>query len=91
MPPSPPDAPGPFALSQHGALRALVSEAGFSVDIVADAAGPFVYPTEEVALRGLMSGGPVVNIARRVGEQAVVDAIRDAITDNRRPDGSYRF
>jgi SAM-dependent methyltransferase len=91
MPPPPPDAPGPFALSQPGALRALVAEAGFDVDIVADAAGPFVYPTQEIALRALTSGGPVVDIVRRVGDEVVVDAIRDSIAEYRRPDGSYRF
>jgi len=91
MPPPPPDTPGPFALSQPGALRALVSEAGFEVDIVADASGPFVYPTEEIALRGLMSGGPVINIVRRVGDKVVADAIRDAVAEYRQPDGSYRF
>jgi SAM-dependent methyltransferase len=91
MPPAPPDAPGPFALSQPGALRALVADAGFDVDIVADAAGPFVYPTEEIALRGLMSAGPVIDIARRVGDDVVADAIRGAIAEYRRPDGSYRF
>jgi len=91
MPPPPPDAPGPFALSQPGALRTLVGEAGFDVEIVADAAGPFVYPTEAIALRGLMSGGPVVSIVHRVGDHAVADAIRDAITPYRRADGSYLF
>jgi SAM-dependent methyltransferase len=91
MPPPPPDAPGPFALSQPGALRTLVAEAGLDVDVVADAAGAFVYPSEEVALRGLMSAGPVINIVRRVGEEAVADAIRDAISEYRQPDGSYRF
>jgi SAM-dependent methyltransferase len=91
MPPPPPDAPGPFALSQPGALRTLVDEAGFEVEIVADAAGPFAYPTEEIALRGLMSGGPVIDIVRRVGDEVVADAIRDAIAPNRLSDGSYRF
>jgi len=91
VPPPPPDAPGPFALSQPGALRALVSEAGFDVEIIADAAGPFVYPTEEIALRGLMSGGPVVTVARRVGDQVVADTILEAIAEYRRPDESYRF
>jgi SAM-dependent methyltransferase len=91
MPPPPPDAPGPFALSEPGALRTLVSEAGLDVDIVADAAGPFVYPTEEIAMRALLSSGPAVNIMRHAGEQAVAGAIRGAIAEYRRPDESYRF
>jgi len=91
MPAPPPAAPGPFALSQPGALRALVAEAGFDVAIVADAAGPFVYPDEDVALRGLMSSGPCVNVARHAGVDAVATAIRDAIAPYRQADGSYRF
>jgi SAM-dependent methyltransferase len=91
MPPPPPSAPGPFALSEPGALRTLVAGAGFDVEMVADAAGPFVYPSEAVALRGLMSSGPCVNVARQAGQQAVASAIRDAIAPYRRGDGSYRF
>jgi len=91
MPPPPADAPGPFALSQPGALRTLVAGAGFDVEIVADVAGPFVYASEEVALRGLMSSGPCVNVARQVGVDAVANAIRDGIAPYRQVDGSYRF
>jgi SAM-dependent methyltransferase len=91
MPPAPPDAPGPFALSQPGALASLVGDAGFDVDIVADAAGPFVYPTEEIAMRALMSSGPARSIVHRAGAQVVADAILDGIAEYRRPDGSYRF
>lgn len=91
MPPSPPDAPGPFALSQPGALRALVTAASFDVAIIADAAGPFAYRDEETALRGLMSSGPCVNVIRQAGSDAVANAIREGIAPNRQPDGSYRF
>lgn len=91
MPPPAPDAPGPFALSQPGALRKLVADNGFAVEIVADAAGPFAYPDEEVALRALMSSGPCVAIVRQAGERAVADAIREGIAPYRLSDGSYRF
>lgn len=91
MPPAPPDAPGPFALSQPGVLRSLVADAGFGVEIVADAAGPFVYPDEKTALRGLMSGGPCVSVARQAGAEPVAKAIREGIAPYRQADGSYRF
>ena len=54
-------------------------------------AGLFAYPTEEIALRGLMSIGPAVNVAHDAGEQAVARAILDGIAPYRRPDGSYCF
>ena len=91
LPPPPPDAPGPFALSQPGALRALVQEAGFDVEIVADAAGPFVYPDQEVALRALMSSGPCVKVVRQAGKEAVAAAILEGIAPYTEQDGSYRF
>jgi SAM-dependent methyltransferase len=91
MPPPPANAPGPFALSEPGVLRSLVADAGFAVEIVADAAGPFSYADDEVALRALMSSGPCVNVARQAGEEAVANAILDGIAPYRQGDGSYRF
>jgi SAM-dependent methyltransferase len=91
MPPPPPEAPGPFALSQPCALQTLVADAGFDIEIVADAAGPFVYPDEEIALRALLSSGPAVDVLHRAGEEAVANAILGGIAPYRRADGSYRF
>ena len=91
MPPPPPDAPGPFALSQPGALRDLVERGDFNVEIIADAAGPFLYPTEEIALRALMSSGPCVNVVRQAGEEAVTNAILEGIEPYRQSDGAFRF
>jgi SAM-dependent methyltransferase len=91
MPPPPPDAPGPFALSQPGALRSLAADAGFDVEIVADASGPFSYPSEEIAMRALLSSGPAVSIVHHAGERAVAAAILEGIAPYRKADGSYRF
>ena len=60
LPPPPPGAPGPFALSEPGALQSLLAGAGFDVTLVADAAAAYAYPDEETALRGLLSAGPAV-------------------------------
>jgi SAM-dependent methyltransferase len=91
MPPPPPNAPGPFALSQPGALQALVAGAGFDIELVADAAGPFVYATEEIAMRALMSSGPCASVVHHAGEEAVANAIRGSLAPYRQADGSYRF
>jgi len=88
LPPPPPGAPGPFALSEPGALRSLVEEAGFEVSLVADAAAAFAYPDEEIALRGLLSAGPAVRAASIAGDQATREATRAAIAPCLRPDGS---
>lgn len=89
MPPPPPGAPGPFALSEPGALRALVEGAGFAVEIVADAAAAYAYPDEATAVRALTSAGPAVKAAQIAGDAAVVEATLRGIAPCRRADGSY--
>jgi SAM-dependent methyltransferase len=91
MPPPPAGAPGPFSCSAPGALRALLEEGGFEVKAVGDAAAAFSYPDEPTALRGLTSAGPVVKAVVHAGDEAVRDAVAEAIVPNRRDDGSYRF
>jgi hypothetical protein len=91
MPAPPPGAPGPFRLSEPGALRRLVEEASFEVSIVGDAAAAFVYPDEPTALRGLLSAGPSVKAIAHSGEGAVRDATLESIAPYRREDGSYAF
>jgi SAM-dependent methyltransferase len=44
MPPPPPGAPGPFALSDESALRKFASDAGLKPVEVFDVDSPFVYP-----------------------------------------------
>jgi SAM-dependent methyltransferase len=91
LPPPPAGAPGPFCHSGTGALRALLEDAGLEVAVVADASGPFAYPDEATALRGLTSSGPCVKAINAVGEDMVRGAIAGVIAPNRREDGSYRF
>ncbi len=52
LPPPPPGAPGPFALSADGALEALVEQAGLTPKSVAGVDCPFEYPDLETLLRG---------------------------------------
>ncbi|MDX6415236.1 MAG: hypothetical protein QOH23_2646 [Gaiellaceae bacterium] len=88
LPPPPPGAPGPFALSEPGALRSLVEGAGFEVALIADAAAAYAYPDEETALRALLSAGPAVRAASMAGDEAAREATRGAIAPFLRPDGS---
>jgi hypothetical protein len=89
--PPPAGTPGPFALSEPGALRALVADAGFTAATVADTSAAFVYPDEPTALRALLSSGPCVRAIDVAGEPAVRHAIADSITAYREPGGSYHF
>jgi SAM-dependent methyltransferase len=91
LPPPPPGAPGPFALSGAGALEPLLGAAGLAPGPRRVVSCPWEYPDEATMLAGLMASGP----AARAVEHASVDAVREVLLDAcapyRRPDGSYRM
>lgn len=91
LPPPPPGAPGPFALSDEAALRAFASNAGLEPVEVFDVDGPFIYPDQETAVRGLNSSGVAVRAIEHSSEEAVTEAHLKAITPFRNADGSYRI
>jgi hypothetical protein len=51
--------------------------------------GAWEYPDLDTALRGILSGGPVVKAIRTAGEERVVAAVTDAITPFHAGDGRY--
>jgi SAM-dependent methyltransferase len=57
LPPPPPGAPGPFALSDETALRSFAAAAGLTAFEVFDVESPWSYPDEATAIRGLNSSG----------------------------------
>jgi SAM-dependent methyltransferase len=91
LPPSPLNAPGPFALSDETALRAFATDAGLEPIEVFDVDSPFDYPDELTALRGLMAAGPATRAIEYSGEAAVNDAYRQALAPFRQSDGHYRI
>jgi SAM-dependent methyltransferase len=91
LPPPPPNAGGPFALSDEQVLRDLVARAGLTAIDVVDVACPWLYRDDAHALRALMSAGPAVLAIRTSGEDRVRDAIAGAIAPYRTADGGYRI
>src|SRR5258708_6258267 len=91
LPAPPPGAPGPFALSDEGALRALAQEAGLTPVEVVDVSCPFVYPDLATALRGLSASGIAVKAAQLAGDEALTRANRDMLVAFKKPDGGYRI
>jgi SAM-dependent methyltransferase len=89
MPPPPPGAPGPFALSGRDALEAFFSSAGLEVAEIDDVMCTFAYPNTAAAVSALSSAGPVVAIAERVGTEAVRLDIERFLAQHVRPDESY--
>lgn len=91
MPPAPPGAPGPFALSDEAALRGFVQAGGLTPVAVFDVETPWAYPDLATALRGFSAAGVAVRAVEHVGEAAFAEAIGAAFAPFRQADGSYRI
>ena len=91
MPPPPPGAPGPFALSDETKLKALAGEAGLKPGAIVDVACPWVYPDIEAALRGMLSAGPAERAIRASSFERAREAVALAIESYRTETGGYRL
>lgn len=89
LPPPPPNAPGPFALSDKAALTGFAEAAGLQPEQVFDVASPFTYPDLPTALRGLNSSGVAAAAMERAGEDAVSAAHAAALAPFVQEDGGY--
>ncbi len=89
LPPPPPGAPGPFALSDPTALTALFDETGLAVTAIADVPCEWRYPDEPTAVAGLLASGPVVFAIEHAGEPAVRAAVTALLAPFRTADGGY--
>jgi SAM-dependent methyltransferase len=89
LPPSPPGAPGPFALSAPGALEDLAQRAGLTPTHAAEVSTRWEYPDRDTALRAHLSSGPAARAIESAGEARVAAAIGDAIAPFRTAAGGY--
>jgi SAM-dependent methyltransferase len=91
LPPPPPGAPGPFALSVPGALEALIERAGLVPERVADVDVVFDFADATIALRALKASGPAIRAARHAGDAAVTQAVSKAMAPYQESDGHVRY
>ncbi|MEQ1685257.1 MAG: class I SAM-dependent methyltransferase [Burkholderiaceae bacterium] len=91
LPPPPPGAPGPFALSDASALRTLAQSAGLNPLEVLDVTCHWQYPDLDTALRGLASSGVAIRAAEHSSAEAVNHAHAAALASFRQHDGTYRI
>lgn len=89
LPPPPPNAPGPFALSDKATLTGFAEAAGLQPEQVFDVDSPFTYPDLPTALRGLNSSGVAAAAMERAGEDAVSAAHAAALAPFWQADGSF--
>ncbi|MDQ6880667.1 MAG: methyltransferase domain-containing protein [Pseudomonadota bacterium] len=89
LPPPPPGAPGPFALSDKAALSALAESAGLRPLAIEDVECTWRYPDLATGLRGLASAGIAVRAAENSSD-AEVDRVHEAaLRPFAQGDGSY--
>lgn len=79
LPPPPPGAPGPFALSENQLLEKILEEIDFRIIKNSDVISVWDYPDTETALKGLMSAGPVTRAIENSGFEKVHSTISNAI------------
>lgn len=79
LPPPPPGAPGPFALSEPGRLERLLEQAGLAPLTSGGVDCPFAFPDLATAVRGHMSSGVAAIAIRQAGAEAVQRAIAEAL------------
>jgi SAM-dependent methyltransferase len=75
LPPPPPGAAGPFALSTPGALEALLAEANFTTLRTGEVDTPYSYADLDVAWRSMACTGP----GKRAIDHAGLDATKGAV------------
>lgn len=71
LPPPPPGAPGPFALSEPNVLENMLSGAGLKPEQSAEADTPFVFSNDDTACRAFIASGSGILALRRNGEEKV--------------------
>jgi len=87
LPPPPPGAPGPFALSENQLLERSLETAGFKIQQNTDIPTVWDYPDTATTLRGLLSAGPAVKAIGISGYDQVVAAVTATFPPFTRPDG----
>ena len=91
LPPPPPGAADPLALSNFEALAALARDAGLHPVSEGHVTGPKIYADKEEVVRLFLSAGPITRALSIVGEAAVRSAIADILPPFRQADGTYRL
>ncbi|APG66203.1 hypothetical protein LPB136_12835 [Tenacibaculum todarodis] len=91
LPPPPPGAAGPFALSENKLLERTLEEVGFKIISSNDVDSIWDYPNSITALKGLLSAGPVAKAIDNSGFEKVFDAIDVDIQSYIQSDGGIIY
>jgi SAM-dependent methyltransferase len=87
MPPPPPGAPGPFALTENRLLENLLEELELTIQSSRDVPAVWDYENKSIALRGLLAAGPAAKAIAFSGYEQVAEVLGVAMQPYTRPDG----
>ena len=87
LPPPPPGAPGPFALSEGKRLEELLTAAGFKITTTTDLPTVWDYPDLATTMKGLLSAGPATRAIDYSGYEKVYQTISNAVQPYLQPNG----
>jgi len=79
LPPPPPGAPGPFALTENHLLESILEEISFKILNNTDVPSVWDYPDMDTALRGLLSVGPAAKAIENSGYDKVHETVLAAV------------
>lgn len=79
LPPPPPNAGGPFGLSENQLLEKTIEEIGLRIIANNDITSIWDYPNADIALKGLLSAGPAAKAIENSGFEKVYDTTSEAI------------
>lgn len=91
MPPPPPGAAGPFALSNETALRSVVTSAGLTAVSVDDVDVTWQFEDLDAALAAMLAAGPSILAIQTSGRDRVRSTLERAIAPYRLANGAYRL
>lgn len=91
LPPPPPGAPGPFALTEHHLLETILQNTGFKILKSIDLDSPWDYPDTETAIKGLLSAGPAAKAIENAGYEKAYHAISAALHPYIKSNGHVLF
>lgn len=91
LPPPLPGAPGPFALSENSLLENLLADVGFGHIESTDVVSIWEYEDVKIAMKGLLSAGPVARAIENSGFDKVYETVAVAIKPYIRPNGHVMY
>ncbi|PUZ22988.1 hypothetical protein DCC81_21490 [Chitinophaga parva] len=91
LPPPPPGAPGPFALSEDQRLEKAIQQAGLTILTNDDVPNVWEYPDLPTALDGLLSAGPSAKAIAHSGYDKVRTALSHAVAPFTQDNGHVVF